>query len=192
LQRPKRRRPQIHQQRGGQGADVLTRRVKLGAANGVDAQVQPDPEQLSLSAGEAFGQLAGIGCGGVKLGVCQPALASVGAAAGLQAGELAAQPVGRQPGRDRVNVDGDVELAGKGQQRLEPARSDLAGIADDGERSADPGADGQRPGADLHRIGAGQARGRRTGICSRGRMPGRSGEAAGQSANHADPSCQVG
>ena len=102
-------------------------------AGGVDGEVEADPEQLLLAPGQAGGQLPGVVGGHLDVGIDQAALGGVGPAARFEAGQLAAQPVGGDVGRDGLDVHGDVEAAGVGGERLEPAVADLAGVADDGE-----------------------------------------------------------
>ncbi|HEY7142869.1 MAG TPA: hypothetical protein VH637_01360, partial [Streptosporangiaceae bacterium] len=60
-------------------------------------------------------------------GVVELAAAGAGAAPGFQPGALAAQPGGGDRGRDGLDVQGDVEAAGVGQQRFQPARGYLGG-----------------------------------------------------------------
>ena len=97
----------------------------LGA--GVDGQVQAEPEQLALAPGEPVGQVAGVVGGGLGVRVVELAAVDAGAAAGFQAGALAAQPGGGDRDRDRLDVEGDVDAARVGQQRFQPAALTSAG-----------------------------------------------------------------
>ena len=122
--------------------------------SGVHGEVEPDPEQLLLAPGQAGRQVAGIGGGHLDLGIAQASLGGVGPAPRFEAGQLAAQAVGGDVGRDGLDVHGDVEAAGVGGERLEPAEAHLAGVADDGEAPAPAVPDPQRPGPDLDGVGA--------------------------------------
>ena len=121
------------QQRRGQGADRLDLGGELVLGAGVDGQVQAEAEQLALAPGQPVGQLAGVGGGGLGVRVVQPSPVGAVAAAGLQPGALAAQPGRGHRGGDRLDVQRDVEAARVAQQRLQPARADLGGVAGDGQ-----------------------------------------------------------
>ena len=138
----------------GLGGEVLL-------AAGVDGQVQAEPEQLALAPGQPVGQVAGVVGGGLAVRVVQLAPVGAGAAPRFQAGALAAQPGGGDRDRDRLDVQGHVEAARVGQQRLEPAGGDLGRVAGDGEGGGPvvPGAD--VPGGDLDGGRAGHVRGAR-------------------------------
>src|SRR5206468_11938388 len=56
-------------------------------------------------------------------------------------GALAAQSVGRQRRRQRLDVQRQIELAGRTKQRFQPAASDLTRIAGDSERARPAGTD---------------------------------------------------
>ena len=99
-------------------AGDLGGQVVLGA--GVDGQVQAEAEQLALAAGQPVGQVAGVVGGGLGVRVVQLAPVGAGAAAGFQAGALAAQPGGGDRDRDRLDVQGDVER-GRGRTAAAPA-----------------------------------------------------------------------
>ena len=120
-------------------------------AAGVDGQVQAEPEQLALAPGQPVGQVAGVVGGGLGVGVIELAPVGAGAAPGFQPGALAAQPGGGDRDRDRLDVQGDVQPARVGQQRLQPARADLGRVAGDRQRGGPvvPGA--HVPGGDLDR-----------------------------------------
>ena len=120
---------------------------------GVDGEVEADPEQLLLAPGQAGGQLAGVLGGDLDVGIAEASFGGIGAAARFEAGQLAAQPVGGDVGRDGLDVHGHVEAAGVGGERLEPAVADLAGVADDGEAGAPAVPDPQGAGADLDGVG---------------------------------------
>ena len=77
---------------------------------------------------------------------------------GFQAGQLAAQPLGRDHRRHRVEVQGDVDGAGMVQQRFQPARADLAGVAGHRQRPVQDATGLQRGRGDLDGVGAGQPR----------------------------------
>ena len=142
----------------------------------MDGQVQAEAEQLALAPGQPVGQVAGVVGGGLGVRVVQLPPVDAGAAAGFQAGALAAQPGGGDRDRDRLDVQGDVDAARVGQQRLQPAGADLGGVAGDGEGGGPvvPGA--HVPGGDLDRRRAGHVRRcqrvrlRRRGACRRGLM----------------------
>ena len=99
-------------------AGDLGGQVLLGA--GVDGQVQAEAEQLALAAGQPVGQVAGVVGGGLGVRVVELAPVGAGAAAGFQPGALAAQPGGGDRGRDRLDVQGDVER-GPGRTAAAPA-----------------------------------------------------------------------
>ena len=100
------------QQRVGQRPDPGDLPGQVIGILAVHGQVQAQPEQLALAAGDLVGQRAGVLGGGLGLRVVQPALPGPGAAAGLQPGTLAPQPVRRHRGRDRLDVQRYVEPAG--------------------------------------------------------------------------------
>ena len=147
----------------------------LGA--GVDGEVEADPEQLLLAPGQAGGEVAGVLGGDLDVGVAQASLGRVGPAPRFEAGQLAAQAVGGDVGGDGLDVDGDVEAAGVGGERLEPAVADLARVADDGEAGAPAVPDPQRPGPDLDGVGTER----------RGGPSGGSGEASEQAGHRESP-----
>ena len=165
LQGPEGGRGGDQQQRAGHRADRrdLLRQVVFAA--GVDGQVQAEAEQLPLAAGEPVRQVPGVVCGGLGVRVVELAAVRAGAAPGFQPGPLAAQPVRRRGRGDRVDVQGDVEAAGVGQQRLQPAGGDLGRVAGDREGRGVVVADPQVPGGDLdvrrpgHRVRGGAVRG---------------------------------
>ena len=167
LQGPEGGRGGDQQQRAGHRAD---RRDLLGEVvfgGGVDGQVQAEAEQLALAAGEPVGEVAGVGRGGFGVRVVELAAVGAGAAPRFQPGPLAAQPGGGGRGRgDRLDVQGDVEAAGVGQQRLQPAGGDFGGVAGDREGRGVVAADPQVPGGDLdvrrpgHRVRGGCRAGR--------------------------------
>ena len=69
-------------------ADMLARfQAWLQAADG---QVQAEPEQVALAAGEPVGQLPGVVSGGLGIGVVELTAARARPAAGLEPGALAA------------------------------------------------------------------------------------------------------
>ena len=113
-------------------------RRRAPSPSGVDGEIEPDPEQLLLAAGEAGGELTGIGGGDLDVGVDQPPFGGVGPPARFEAGHLSAQPVRGHTGRDRLDLHGDVEATGMGGERLQPAEPDLTGVADDGEARHQP------------------------------------------------------
>ena len=115
----------------------------------MDGQVEAEAEQLALAAGEPVGQLAGVTRGGLGVWVVELAAVRGGAAPRFQAGPLAAQPVGCRGRGDWVDVQGDVEAAGVGQQRLQPAGGDVGGVAGDRQGRGVVVADPQVPGGDL-------------------------------------------
>ena len=81
----------------------------------MDGEVQAEPEQLALAPGQPVGQVAGVVGGGLGVRVVQLPPVDAGAAAGFQAGALAAQPGGGDRDRDRLDVQGDVDAARVGQ-----------------------------------------------------------------------------
>ena len=124
--------------------------ARSSSAGGVDGQVEAEAEQLALAAGEPVGQLAGITRGGFSVWVIELPAVRAGAAPRFQAGPLAAQPVGCRGWGDWVDVQGDVEAAGVGQQRLQPAGGDVGGVPGDRQGRGVVVADPQVPGGDLH------------------------------------------
>ncbi len=145
-------------------------------AAGVDGEVEPDPEQLLLAPGQPGGQLPGVLGGDLDVGIAQASFGGIGPATGFEPGQLAAEAVGGDVGRDRLDVQGDVEAAGVGGERLEPAVADLAGVADDGEAGAPAVPDAHGPGADLDGVGT-----------ERRRRPGGGPGDAGEQAGHRRP-----
>lgn len=122
-------------------------------AAGVDGEVEPDPKQLLLAPGQPGGQFSGVLGGDFDVGVAQTSFGGVGPAPGFETGQLAAEAVGGDVGREGLNVQGDVEAAGVGGEWLEPAVADLAGVADDGEAGAPAVPDMHGPRADLDGVG---------------------------------------
>ena len=77
---------------------------QLAWAGGVDGQVQAEPVELALAAGDAGGQVVGVLGGGLDLRVDESALVLGVAAAGLELGELPLEPVGGGDRVDRLDV----------------------------------------------------------------------------------------
>ena len=146
---------------------------------GMDGEDEADPEQLLLAPGEACGELPGVFGGDLDVGIGEPPLGRIRAPARLQAGELAPEALGGHLGGDRLYVHGDVEPAGVGTQRLQPAAPDLSGVAGDGEAAAPAVPDPKRPGVDLDRVGSERRR----------RLGGRAGDAGEQLAHRVAPVC---
>ena len=111
LQRAEGGRDGDQQQRRGQRPDRLDLGGQVLLAAGVDGQVQAEAEQLALAPGQPVGKVAGVVGGGLGVRVVQLPPVGAGAAAGFQAGALAAQPGGGDRDRDRLDVQGDVEAA---------------------------------------------------------------------------------
>ena len=132
---------------------------------GPDGEVQAGAEQVPFAAGDPVGQVAGVVGGGLGVRVVQPAPGVVAAPGRFQPGALGAQPSGGHRRRDRLDVQADVEPAGVGGERLEPAGPDLGRVAGDrqGRRVPVPGAD--VPGADPDAAGS---HGRRQAVTSGG------------------------
>jgi hypothetical protein len=125
---------------------------------GVHGEVQADSEQLGLPAGQRRGQITGVVGRGRSLEVLQPAVFGVGAGRGFQPGQLAAEPVGGDGRRGRLDMHRHLQSPWVGQQWLQPAGTDLGGIAGDGERGTDPLAQAQGAGTHLDGVGAEPAR----------------------------------
>jgi hypothetical protein len=123
---------------------------------GVDGDVQPDPEQPPLPPGQAAGQRLGVGVGHLGMRVREAAVGGVQPAGGFQAGQLAAQPLGRHRRRDRQQMQGDIDGPRMIQQRFQPAGPNLPRVAGHGQRPIPdaPGLQGGR--GDPDRLGAGQ------------------------------------
>ena len=143
----------VEQHRRAQRADPGALGLEVGFAAGVDSEVEADSEQALLASGQAGGQIAGVLGGYLDVGVGEAAFGGIGPTPRLQAGELAAQSVGRDVGGDRVDVHRHVEASGMGGERLQPPPGDLAGVADDGEAGAPAVPDPQRSGLDLDGVG---------------------------------------
>jgi len=144
----------VEQHRRAQRPDPGALGLQCLFGAGMDGQVQPDAEQLLLATGQAGGQVPGIlGCH-LDVGVTEASFGGVGPPARFEAGQLAAESFGGDVGRDRLDVHGDVETAGVGGERFEPAPGHLAGVAGDGEAGAPAVADPHRPGAHLDGVGA--------------------------------------
>jgi len=176
------RRLGVQQHRGGGGADLRDGLDELVGGHRVHRQIQPDPEQPGLAAGEPVGEVGGVLGGSVGNRVTEASLVRVETPGRFQAGALAAQPAGGIRGGHGFDVDRHVETAGPGQQRFEPGGADLSRVAghDQGGGIAVPDLHVTR--ADLH---AGGADGRAQ-VGAAGVLPGRriaplalSGEAGG-------------
>ena len=128
---------------------AATSSARSSSAGGVDGQVQAEAEQLPLAAGQPVRQVPGVPRGGLGVRVIELAAVRAGAAPRFQPGPLPAQPVRCRGRGDRVDVQGDVEAAGVGQQRLQPPGGDLSGVAGDREGRGVVVADPQVPGGDL-------------------------------------------
>ena len=164
------------QQRAGHRADRRDLPGEVVFAGGVDGEVQAEAEQLALAAGEPVRQVAGVARGGLGVRVIELAAVRAGAAPRFQPGPLPAQPVGCRGRGDRVDVQGDVEAAGVGQQRLQPPGGDFGGVPGDREGRgvvvADRAGAGRRPRRPAARApgprrcsrGAGRARRRRARV----------------------------
>ena len=106
----------------------------------------PVRNSFARAAGDPFGQVGGVGGGGLDHRVAEAALVGVEAAGGFQPGAVAFEHRRGELCGHRVDVDGDVDAAGVGQQRVEPGRADLGRVAADGEGGGVPVA-----GADVTR-----------------------------------------
>jgi len=148
----------VEQQRGDQGPHPGALGLQRVGVGGVHGEVEPEAEQLAFAAGEASGEVAGVGGGDVGLGVGEASLGGVEAPGRLQPGELAAQPVRRDLVGHRVDVQGDVDPPRVGEERGQPAEADLAGVAGDGEAAADAVAETEPSGPDLDGVRYEQAR----------------------------------
>ena len=113
----------VQEQRGAERAQPLGPLVQLLAAAGADGEVEAASEEAALAAGEPGGQLLGVlGRRGDSRVGQQPALA-LEPARRLEPRALAAQPLGGERGRDRLDVQGDVGVAGGTQQRRRASRA---------------------------------------------------------------------
>ena len=92
---------------------------------------------------------AGVVGGGLDGRVVEAAFVGVEAAGGFEAGALAFAQRRRQVAADRVDVQGDVDAARVGQQRVQPGGADLGRVAGDGERGAVAVADPDVSGGDV-------------------------------------------
>jgi hypothetical protein len=146
----------VQQQRGQQPLDPGRLGLQFGGGVAADGHIQPDPKQPPLPSGQPAGQLLGILAGRFDLGVAEAAAGGVEPLGGCQAGQLAAQPFGCDRGGQRVAVEGDVDGAGMVQQRFQPPRPDLAGVAGHRQRPVADAAGLQRGRGDLDGVGAGQ------------------------------------
>jgi hypothetical protein len=98
------------QQRGrGGGTDLGDRLGQSLAGGGVDGQVDPDPEQAGLAAGQAFGEPVGVVRGHAGGGVGQSALVGVQASGGFEPGPGPFESRGRDRGREWVDVHGSID-----------------------------------------------------------------------------------
>ena len=127
---------------------------------------RPTRNSFARAAGEPVGEVGGVVGGGldVRGRTSFPAL-GVGAAGGLEPGALGAQPGGGGGGGQRVDVQGEVEAAGPGQQRFQPRRADLGRVAGDREGGRVAVTDAQIPRGQLD--GGGRDRTRRPAGCRR-------------------------
>ena len=123
----------MQEQRGAERPQPLRALVQLLAAAGTHRQVEAASEEAALAASEPGGQLLGVlgGRGDERVG--QQAALAFEPAGRLEPGALAAQSLGGDDGRDRLDVQRDVGVAGGAQQWREPATGDLARVGDDGE-----------------------------------------------------------
>jgi hypothetical protein len=122
----------------------------------VHGQVQAQPEQLALAAGDLVSQRAGVFGGGLGGRVIQAALPGPGPAGGFQPRALPPQPVRRDRGRDRLDVQRDVEPARVRGQRLQPPGRDLGRIPRDGQGGGAIPVNLDVPGGDLESGRGGQ------------------------------------
>ena len=143
----------------------------------VHGQVQAQPEQLALAAGDLVGQRAGVFGGGLGGRVVQPALPGPGAAGGFQPGALPPQPVRGHRGRDRLDVQRDVQPAGVGGQRLQPPGRDLGRVPGHRQGGCAVPVDLDMPGGDLRRRAGRAARPARRRARRPAAAPGRRGRA---------------
>ena len=144
----------VEQQARAQRADRGDLVGELGGAAGMDGEVEPDPEQPSLAARDPRGEVVGVLGGRLDVRVVQLAVLGGGAAAALELRELGAQPARGGDRVDGFDVHGDVDAAGVGEQRVEPAGVHLTGEPDDGQgRGVLALTDLQVPGADDERVG---------------------------------------
>ena len=100
-----------------------------GVGVGVHGQVQPDAEQSGFAPGQPRREVVGVLGGGVGVRIREPGVLGAVAASGLQPGQAPPQP-GRGGDRvDRVDVQRHVHPPGVGQQRVQPGRADIVGVA---------------------------------------------------------------
>ena len=144
----------VEKHRRAHRADSCALGLQLLFGAGVHGEVEADPEQLLLAPGQAGGEVAGVLGGDLDLGIAQASLGRVRSAPRFEAGQLAAQAFGGDVGGDGLDVDGDVEAAGVGGERLEPTARHLSRVARDGEAGAPTVSDPQRPRPDLEGVGA--------------------------------------
>jgi hypothetical protein len=81
----------------------------------VHGEVEPEPVELALTAGDPRGEVVGVLGRGLHVGVDQPAVLVVVAPSTFQTGELLLQPVRGGDRVDRLHVHRDVQTAGVGE-----------------------------------------------------------------------------
>jgi hypothetical protein len=112
----------------------------------------------ALISSDAGGEVVGVFGGGFDHRVEEPALLTGVTAPGLQLAQLFLEAVRGGDWVDRFDVQADVDAAGVGQQRLQPAGMHLPRITGDRERRDELATDFQMPRCHRQRIRSERAR----------------------------------
>jgi hypothetical protein len=106
-------------------------------------------EQSGGAAGDPVGQVGGVFGGGVGGRVAEAALVEVQAARRFQPGPLGAKFRRGGRGGDRLDVLGEVQAAGPGQQNVRPCQGELRRVAGHRGDGGVAVAEVQLPGGDV-------------------------------------------
>src|SRR5439155_5362873 len=111
---------------------------------GAHREVEAAAKEAALAAGQPCGELVGVlGCRGDGR-IRELAAVALEPPRRFEPGALAAQAVGRERRRQRLDVQRQVELTRRAQERLQPPARDLTRIADNRERARPPRTDAGR------------------------------------------------
>ena len=167
-----RREPALERPEGGGGAAEQLRGAErlhafacvceLVFAVGADREVDAGPVEAALAAREPGGEVLGVVGGGGDAEVAEAAALRFEPAGGFEAGALFVQPLCGELGRERLDVQRDLQLRPGAQQRGEPAVADLTRVAADRERPLPACPDAEAIGAQLERGRTEQVRRRRS------------------------------
>ena len=165
LERPKGGRGAAQELRGAEGLDAFGCAFELVLCVGADREVEAGAVEAALPARESGREVFGVVGGGGDAEVAEAAAFELEAAGRLEAGALFLQPLCCDLGRERFDVERDVELRRGAQEWCEPAVADLTRVAADRECPLPACSGADAVGAQLERGGAEQARLRQLRRC---------------------------